>query len=67
MRELRSRGVSVPLPLVLDRGVMVSKLSEESRRDDMSRLGWLEAERYDSRHFWFRLCDGDWASRRVAL
>lgn len=66
MWELRSRGVSVPLPLVLDRGVMVSELSEE-RQDEMSRLGCLEADRYDSRRCWFRVCDWDWASRRVAL
>lgn len=45
MRELRSRGVSVPCPFVLDRGVMVSELSEESRREDMSRFGWLDADR----------------------
>lgn len=67
MRELRSRGVSVPWPFAWDRGVMVSELSEEKRREDMSRLGWLEADRYDSRRCWFNVCDGDWARRRVAL
>ena len=45
MRELRSRGVSVPWPFVLARPGLGSKLSEGERREEMSRLGWLDADR----------------------